>query len=150
MLRALQWRGLSRILARRLVCRWQAGVSEVGGVPRVGACQRRMSFLGRGGEHDVVRTDIRTAVDDDRETQIQNAIDSLLARQQMYEIALIEVLQALPRHRAIEVANGLRARVNEWARQSGAMLTPAVDEAVSAQLATFLGVLEDPQLSLRL
>ena len=96
------------------------------------------------------RNDIGTAVDDDRETQIQNAIDSLLARQQMYEIALIEVLQAMPRHRAIEVANGLRARVNEWARQSGVMLTPAVDEAVSAQLATFLDVLEVPQLSLRL
>jgi hypothetical protein len=82
-------------------------------------------------------------VDDDRETQIQNAIDSLLARQQMYEIALIEVLQALPRYRAIEIANGLRVRVNEWAKQSGALLTPAADEAVSAQLATFLDVLED-------
>ena len=109
-----------------------------------------MSFLGRGGEHDVVQNDIRTAVDDDRETQIQNAIDSLLARQQMYEIALIEVLQAMPRHSAIEVANGLRARVRRWAMLSGAMAIPAVDEAVSEQLATFLGVLEDPQLSLRL
>lgn len=92
-----------------------------------------------------------TAVDDnDRETQIQNTVNSVLARQQIHEIALIEVLQAMPRQSAIEVANGLRARVDEWARQSGAVMTLAVDEAVSAQLATFLGVLEDPQLSLRL
>jgi hypothetical protein len=87
---------------------------------------------------------------DDREKQIQEAIDAVRARQLMHELALIEVLQAMPRHSAIEVANGLRARVKQWAMLSGAMAIPAVDEAVSEQLATFLGVLEDPQLSLRL
>jgi hypothetical protein len=87
---------------------------------------------------------------DDREKQIQDAIEAVRARQRMHELALIEVLQAMPRHSAIEVANGLRARVREWAMLSGAMSVPAVDEAVSEQLATFLGVLEDPQLPLRL
>lgn len=43
-----------------------------------------------------------TAVDDnDRETQIQNTVNSVLARQQIHEIALIEVLQAMPRQSAI-------------------------------------------------
>jgi hypothetical protein len=87
---------------------------------------------------------------DDREKQIQDAIDAVRARQLMHELALIEVLQAMPRHSAIEVANGLRARVSQWTMLSGAMSIPAVDEAVSEQLATFLGVLENPQLSLRL
>lgn len=87
---------------------------------------------------------------DDREKQIREAIDAVRARQQMHELALIEVLQAMPRHSAIEVANGLRAHVRQWAMLSGDMSIPAVDEAVSEQLATFLDVLEDPQLSLRL
>ena len=97
----------------------------------------------------LLRTDFGTQMDD-REKQIQEAIDAMRACQQMHELALIEVLQAMPRHSAIEVANGLRARVRQWAMLSGAMAIPAVDEAVSEQLATFLGALEDPQLLLRL
>lgn len=59
-------------------------------------------------------------MDDDRDIQVQDAISSVLARIQVQEFALVEVLQAMPRHRAIEVASGLRARVNNWATQVGA------------------------------
>lgn len=106
-------------------------------------------LLSRRDTISTVTNDFGTQMDD-REKQIQDAIESVRARQRMHELALIEVLQAMPRHSAIEVANGLRARVREWAMLSGAMSVPAVDEAVSEQLATFLGVLEEPQLALRL
>ncbi|HEV7915095.1 MAG TPA: hypothetical protein VGP22_15120 [Albitalea sp.] len=80
---------------------------------------------------------------DDREKQIDEAIDAVLARLRVQEFALLELLYALPRHNAITLANGLRARVNEWALDAGPRFTPAADESASEQLATFLGALDD-------
>lgn len=79
----------------------------------------------------------------DREQEIQEAIDAVLARLRVQEFALLELLHALPRHNAMALANGLRARVNEWARDAGARFTATVDENASEQLAAFLDVLDD-------
>lgn len=80
---------------------------------------------------------------DDRERQIQNEIDAVLARLRVQEFALVELLCALPRHNAIALANGLRARVNAWALEAGPHFTATVDETASEQLATFLGALDE-------
>ena len=79
----------------------------------------------------------------DREQEIQEAIDAVLARLRVQEFALLELLHALPRHNAMALANGLRARVNEWALDAGSRFTPIVDENASEQLAAFLGVLDE-------
>jgi hypothetical protein len=54
-------------------------------------------------------------MDDDREVEIQSEIDALSARIRVQECALLEMLSALPRHNALSMANGLRARMNAWA-----------------------------------
>ncbi len=64
-------------------------------------------------------------------------------RRRVQEFALLELLNALRRRNGLAVANGLRARVNEWHLDSGPQFTQTVDEAASEQLGTFLGALDD-------
>ena len=49
----------------------------------------------------------------------------------------------MPRHNAVTLANGLRARVNEWSLGAGPQFTPIVDESACKQFTTFLGGLEE-------
>jgi hypothetical protein len=79
----------------------------------------------------------------DREQEIQAAIDAVLARLRVQEFALLELLHALPRHNAMALANALRARVNEWALDAGARFTATADQNAAEQLAAFLDVLDD-------
>ena len=77
----------------------------------------------------------------DREIELQEAIEAVQAQLRVQEFALLELLHALPRHNAVTLANGLRARVNEWSLGAGAQFTPIVDESACEQLATFLRAL---------
>jgi hypothetical protein len=86
-------------------------------------------------------------LEQDREQQIQEAIDVVLARLRVQEFALTELLCALPRHSAMALANGLRARVSAWTREADPRLNSAVDERTSEQLATLLGALHAPKMS---
>ncbi|CAG0933622.1 hypothetical protein RHDC3_02633 [Rhodocyclaceae bacterium] len=79
----------------------------------------------------------------DRETELQEAIEGVQAQLRVQAFALLELLHALPRHNAMTLANGLRARVNEWSLGAGAQFTPIVDESACEQLTTFLGALEE-------
>ena len=77
--------------------------------------------LPAGGHHDC-RWRMKPegmGMDDSRELEIQEAIDGVLARLRVQEMALLELLVTLPRHNPIALANGLRARVNEWALSAG-------------------------------
>ena len=77
----------------------------------------------------------------DHEAEIQDAIDAALAKLRVQEFALLELLQALPKPDAAALADGLRARVNEWAREAGLSFTTRVDEVASEQLTSLLGAL---------
>lgn len=79
----------------------------------------------------------------DREAEIQDAIEAVQARLRVQEFALLELLLALPRHNAVALANGLRARVNEWSLGAGPQFTANVDESACEQLTTFLGALDE-------
>jgi hypothetical protein len=79
----------------------------------------------------------------DREAELQEAIEAVQARLRVQEFALLELLHALPRHNAVTLANGLRARVNEWSLGAGAQFTANVDESACEQLTTFLGALDE-------
>ena len=83
-------------------------------------------------------------MENDRERELQDAIDAVLARLRVQEFALLELLHALPRHNAMLMANGLRARVNAWTLDAGPRFTPSVDETTSEQLATLLTALDEP------
>ena len=61
----------------------------------------------------------------------------------MLEFGLVELLHALPKEDATVLANGLRARVNEWALEAGPRFTARVDEMASEQLTSLLGALDD-------
>lgn len=77
----------------------------------------------------------------DRETELQEAIEAVQARLRVQEFTLLELLHALPRRNAVTLANGLRARVNEWSLGAGPQFTPIVDESACEQLTTLLGAL---------
>ena len=77
----------------------------------------------------------------DHEAEIQDAIDAALAKLRVQEFALLELLQALPKPDASTLADGLRARVNEWALEAGPSFTARVDEMASEQLTSLLGAL---------
>jgi len=83
-------------------------------------------------------------MENDREQELQDAIDVLLAQLRVQQFALLELLQLVPRHDAMALANGLRARVNEWTLAAGHRFTPTVDETTSEHLATFLTALDSP------
>lgn len=78
----------------------------------------------------------------DRETELEEAIEAVQARLRVQEFALLELLSALPRHNAVALANGLRARVNEWSLSAGHHFTPIVDESACHRITTFLDVVE--------
>src|SRR5688572_10823711 len=82
-------------------------------------------------------------MDKDREAELEDVIEAVQARLRIQEFALLEILNALPRHNAVMLANGLRARVNEWSLGAGAQFTPIVDESACEQLTSFLGALDE-------
>lgn len=84
------------------------------------------------------------------EAALQAEIESLTARVRVQEFAMLEVLHLLsPKHGQL-LAEGLRARVNEWALHAGPQFTPNVDESASAQLASLLVAMNEAPLQLDL
>ena len=79
----------------------------------------------------------------DKKEEIRDAIDAVLAKVRVLEFGLLELLHALPKEDAAVLANGLRARVNEWALEAGPRFTARVDEMASEQLTSLLGALDD-------
>ena len=80
----------------------------------------------------------------DREEEIRDEIGAVLAKLRVQEFALLELLRSVSSEQAARLANGLRARVNEWALDAGPQFTPRVDQMASEQLASLLGALDEP------
>jgi hypothetical protein len=83
----------------------------------------------------------------DREAEVRDEMQAVLAKLKVLECALLEVLQGFDKDMASTIAAGLRARVNEWSLLAGSDFTPLVDEMASQQLATLLGALDDAPAS---
>lgn len=79
----------------------------------------------------------------DREAEVRDEMQAVLAKLKVLECALLEVLQGFDKDRAAAVAAGLRDRVNEWSLLAGSEFTPLVDEMASEQLSSLLGALDE-------
>jgi DNA-binding transcriptional regulator YbjK len=74
----------------------------------------------------------------DREGEIKESIDAVLAQLKVQEMALVELMQGLSLCEAKAVEQRLRVRVSDWMRNSESQLTPQADERVAGQLARLL------------
>lgn len=84
---------------------------------------------------------------DQEEVVPQQQAEGMEARLKVQELALLEVLHVLSKSHGREIADGLRARLNEWALLAGPEFTPAADEAAAEQLTLLLEALDDRSTS---